>query len=48
MWPARFWPVRMFSARYWAKVGEDPPPPTPTTGSRNNPMAAYLAIFMNR
>lgn len=26
----------------------EPPPPTPTTGNRNNPMVAYLAIFMNR
>lgn len=48
MWPARFWPVRMFNARYWTKVGEDPPPPVPTNGNRNNPMVAYLAIFMNR
>lgn len=49
MWCARFWNPRMFAERYWTKVGEDPPPPTPGNGTaRNNPMVVYPARLMNR
>lgn len=48
MFPARYFPNRMFAPRYWAKVGEDAAPVTEASrqGAWFTHAAHYLLIWM--
>jgi hypothetical protein len=38
MFPGRFFPLRYYAARFWAKLGAEPPAPAPSSGGTGPPL----------